>query len=67
MNEEKVMTPAEFAEAMEDIRNYESGHGIGYDKEVRHVSMDNLMCNVLRQLGYGEGIDLYEQTSRWYA
>ena len=67
MTEDKIMTPAEFAEAMKDIRDYDSGYGQGYNKEIRHVSMDSLMCNILRQLGYDEGIDIFEKTSKWYA
>ena len=37
------------------------------DKEDRHRVMDRLMCDLLRKLGYGDGIDVFEKTSKWYA
>jgi hypothetical protein len=32
-----------------------------------HALMDECMCHLLRELGYGEGIDIYEDTERWYS
>ena len=37
------------------------------DKEDRHRKMDALMCEVLRSIGYDDGIDIFEETSKWYA
>lgn len=37
------------------------------DVEYRHKTMDELMCKLLRQLGYGDGIAVFEKTSKWYA
>ena len=58
----KVYTPEEFEELMRNcvIDNY-------YDQEDMHIEMDNLMCDVLRMLGYGEGVKIFEDTPKWYS
>lgn len=58
--EEHLMTPEEFAKEMQDAY-------CKYDKERSHIKMDRLMADLLRQLGYGEGIDVFENTDKWYA
>lgn len=35
--------------------------------ETTHVMMDECMCRLLRELGYGEGVDIFEDTGKWYA
>lgn len=38
------------------------------DVENAHYEMDNLMCLKLRQLGYGDAVDVFEQAKKkWYA
>lgn len=37
------------------------------DEEALHIAYDNLMCEVLRGLGYGKGIDIFESSTLWYA
>ena len=37
------------------------------DEEIRHVDADDLMCELLRSLGYGEGIEIFEDMPKWYA
>lgn len=32
-----------------------------------HVLADELMCKLLRELGYGEGVDIFEQMDKWYS
>ena len=54
-----IMTPEEFAKAMKKASDY--------DEEVAHMQMDDLMSDLLRQLGYGEGIDIFENTYKWHA
>ena len=64
-----IMTPEEFAKAMKkasDNLNDPTGHPY-YDEEVAHMQMDDLMSDLLRQLGYGEGIDIFENTNKWYS
>lgn len=65
-----LLTPEEFAKMMKDIsdklvnppecRPY-------YDEEDAHIEMDYLMCNLLRSLGYGDGVDIFENTDKWWA
>lgn len=56
------MTPHEFWESMYEIK-------INPDlyEETRHIMMDDIMCSLLRELGYGEGVDVFEDTGKWYA
>lgn len=37
------------------------------DEEICHEEMDALMCETLRDLGYGEGVDIFEETPKWYS
>ena len=61
-----VMTPEEFKEAMKNaIFTYDFNGE--FDEELTHVAMDNTMCGLLRSLGYGEGIDIFENTPKWYS
>lgn len=57
-----MMTPAEFRDRMRDIFPL-----IGYDKEAAHGEADSLMCDLLRQLDYDDGIDIFEHADKWYA
>lgn len=62
-----VMTPEKFAEEMGKIRTQLDEDEIYHDEEDCHIKMDDLMMSILRALGYGEGIDIYENTPKWYA
>ena len=42
-------------------------YSAGDDPEICHGKMDDLMCELLRHLGYGDGIDIFESAERWYA
>lgn len=56
------MSPEEFYLRMVEVSfNYED------DQEGRHRAMDNIMCDILRQQGYGAGIDVFKNTPKWYA
>ena len=55
-----AITPQEFYERMKDLAD-------GRDREAVHGSMDDLMCEALRSLGYSDGIDVFEDTPKWYA
>lgn len=56
------MTPEQFAEKMREIHADPEGLG----PPTTHGQSDDLMCQVLRELGYGEGVDIFEQSKRWY-
>ena len=60
--ESMPITPEEFAKLMKHAVEIYSG-----DKELRHIRMDILMCNMLIMLGYGEGVKIFEETKKWYA
>lgn len=32
-----------------------------------HLSADELLCTILRELGYGDAVDLYDRIGKWYA
>lgn len=37
------------------------------DKECFHDRADGLMCDLLIRLGYGEGVEVFLDTPKWYA
>lgn len=53
-------TPKEFKTAMELA-------SISGNTEEMHIDMDDLMCNLLIELGYGDGIEVFKNTNKWYA
>lgn len=53
------MTPEEFLAKMQEC--------VTGDIERDHGAADDLMCNLLIQLGYGEGIKIFKEMERWYA
>jgi len=55
------MSPKEFKEEVVEITNR-----VGHDKASYHYEIDDLMENLLRELGYGEGVVLINKTTRWY-
>lgn len=62
-NPHRVLSPAGFAEKMSEIKaQFDSD-----DLELCHVQMDRLMCDTLRELGYEQGIAIFEGTERYYA
>ena len=38
-----------------------------YSQANAHIEADDLMCAQLRRLGYGDGIDVFEEMDKWYA
>lgn len=57
MPKTKTMTPAEFAQMMRLIS----------DAKAAHLQADSLMCEVLESLGYGEGVEIFENMEKSYA
>ncbi len=55
-------TPEEFAEAIEMAASEYAG-----DEELRHVAMDDIKGKLLRELGYGKSVDIFNSTEKWYA
>lgn len=64
------LTPEEFAKAMKYISDKLINPPKGlpyYDEEDAHVEMDDLMCDLLRSLGYGDGVSIFENANKWYS
>lgn len=56
------MTPYEFTEAMWRIRIDPDG-----TPEDKHIEADDLMCELLTKLGYGDGVKEFKKMERWYS
>jgi len=54
------MTPEEFKAKMQECAD-------NYDTECGHSNADALMCELLRSMGYGEGVLIFEEMDKWYA
>jgi hypothetical protein len=39
----------------------------GWDTECRHVEQDEVLCDLLTQLGYGSVVEKWKSFDRWYA
>lgn len=55
-----MITPEEFKQKMQEYDGM-------YDMEERHAYADALMCVTLQELGYEDGIKIFESMSKWYA
>lgn len=60
-----AITPEQFKDAMIKYKRVYSDEL--KDEEHCHMTMDDLMCETLRDLGYGEGVDIFLKTPKWYA
>ena len=61
-----MLTPEEFKKQMDRIFPM-YGHDTGSDLEATHLQADKLMCALLTELGYGEGIEIFKNADKWYA
>ncbi len=53
---------------MREIKSHEDAQGSDYwSPDEVHSKADDLLCELLRQLGFGEGIDVYESIGRYFA
>lgn len=59
------LTPEEFTKQMQEA--FDVYYVEQDDEEMVHGTMDDIMCNLLRQLGYGDGVDIFNKTPKWYA
>lgn len=56
-----MINAEEFAKQMKELENK-----YGTDREALHSKMDELMCKVLTEQGFGEGIKIFEDSDIWY-
>ena len=61
---QRVMTPEEFLQEMGELALYEYGMGPLADQ---HLAGDRLMCKLLKELGYSEGVKVFVDMGKWYA
>jgi len=64
--ENTIKTPAEFAEQMRYIQRKGSDDNSN-DIEFVHIAMDNAMADLLESLGYSEGVQVFQDTYKWYS
>ena len=57
-----MITPAEFERCMAEISEWNK-----HDEEQSHCAADDLMCEVLRQLGYSAGVTIFKNMKLWYS
>jgi len=55
------MSPEEFKDKMQAIFDLRE------DAETQHINMDDLLCETLIELGYREGIKIFNNARKWYA
>lgn len=58
--DKKVLIPEEFYKRMFDLFHT-------YNEETAHAIADDLMCDLLETLGYGEGVQLFRDANKWYS
>lgn len=56
------MTPREFKIKMQEIKDAPDT-----DIESVHIDMDALMCKLLMELGFGDGVEVFQETDKWWA
>ena len=59
------MTPEEFERRMFAICGGDDFYD--YEPESSHIEADELLCEVLTQLGYEKGVTIFKNATRWYA
>lgn len=55
------MTPRE--EALTSLKHWQEAE----DTEAAHCEADEILCWLLRELGYGDVVDEWSKISKWYA
>lgn len=56
-----IMTPEEFWFKMCTLNTI-------YDNEEdTHIAMDKLICDLLCELGYEKGVEVFKRTPKWYS
>jgi len=57
------MTPQEFKEKMIEIFPLDGSH----EEDTAHVAGDKLMCQLLTELGYIDGVMIFITSDKWYS
>ena len=64
VEEQFHITPHEFKNRMLFL---EQEYGNGKDEEEFHREADYLICEIMKSLGYEEGIEIFERNPKWYS
>ena len=63
-----MTTPKEFEERMLAIEKEYGTYPDGYGHEENfHFEADTLMKKLLRELGYKNGVDIFDRNNKWYS
>ena len=62
-----MITPAEFEDRMREFSTKVTNAFVDYHEEEAHSDADDLMCAVLRDLGYSKGVEIFERMPKWYS
>lgn len=54
-----ALTPEQLLKAMKAINKG--------DREAAHIDADDLLCETLKALGYGQALKVYDDMDKWYA
>lgn len=57
--------PGKFRELMDEMAAHVQKEPT--DADETHLAADNLMCEILEQFGYGEGIAAFKEMPKWYS
>lgn len=70
----KVPTPEEFKQEMQwlatrkhKIYRPDGSYEYGTDPAKRHRDMDRAFKRLLRSLGYGKAVDIFDRTGKWWS
>lgn len=63
---QNIISPEEFARKMEEIANTKDNDGYE-DFEVNHIMADDLMMKTLSNLGYSEGVQIFNNMKKRYS
>jgi hypothetical protein len=59
--EGNITTPEQFRDDMQKIRKE-----VGGDEVIAHIRMDEVLCRVLVELGYRDGVAIFDKQAKWY-
>ena len=64
-----MTTPKEFEERMKRIEEeYGTFNNDGFgNEEDFHIEADILICRTLQELGYENGVEIFERNKKWYS
>ena len=65
------ISPKQFAKEMTKIKDFAIREYVdeaaNIDLVMLHIQADNLLCETLRSLGYGDGVDVYHRINKYYS